>query len=222
MSLDPSPAPDRAAPAGDGDTSDPSTDPVTEPSTGVASRGGRRVAPWVALAVAVVISGLVVVLVTASSGDGTPTSDSPLLGRPAPEAIGELDDGRPFDLSRRKGSWVVLNFFTADCVPCIQEHPELVAFAEQQEALGADGAELYSIVVNDSRDDVEAFFAERGGDWPVVYPADAAAIDVAFGVAAVPETWIVDPDGVVRLRLISKVTAEGLNVTMQQLREAVG
>ena len=56
----------------------------------------------------------------------------------------------------------------------------------------------------------------------MVYPAQASAIDVAFGVAAVPETWIVDPDGVVRIRLISKVTAEGLNVTLQQLREALG
>jgi cytochrome c biogenesis protein CcmG/thiol:disulfide interchange protein DsbE len=185
--------------------------------------GGRgHVAPWVVLAVAVLVLGLVVVLIAAGPDDGTPTSDSPLLGRPAPEAVGELDDGRPFDLSRRKGSWVLLNFFTADCVPCIQEHPELVEFAEQQEALGDDGAELYSVVVNDTRADVEEFFAERGGDWPVVYPADGSAIDVAFGVAAVPETWIVDPDGVVRLRLVSKVTAEGLNVTMQQLREAIG
>jgi cytochrome c biogenesis protein CcmG/thiol:disulfide interchange protein DsbE len=176
----------------------------------------------VALAVAVLVTGLVVVLASASSGGGTTTSASPLLGRPAPEAIGELDDGRPFDLSRRKGSWVVLNFFTADCVPCMQEHPELVEFAAQQEALGADGAELYSVVVNDTREDVEQFFADRGGEWPIVYPADAAAIDVAFGVAAVPETWIVDPDGVVRVRMISKVTAEELNVTMQQLREALG
>ena len=53
-------------------------------------------------------------------------ADSPLIGRPAPEATGTLDDGTSFDLSRRKGSWVVLNFFDPTCVPCIQEHPELV------------------------------------------------------------------------------------------------
>jgi cytochrome c biogenesis protein CcmG/thiol:disulfide interchange protein DsbE len=113
----------------------------------------------------------------------------------------------------------VLNFFTADCVPCIQEHPDLVEFAEQQEQLGPDGAELYSIVVNDGRADVEEFFEERGGDWPVVY-SDLGEIPVAFGVSAVPETWIVDPAGVVRVRMISRVTADDLNVTLQQLREA--
>ena len=182
----------------------------------------RRVAPWVALGVALVLLGLIVVLFTASADDGAASADSPLLGRAAPEAIGELDDGSSFDLARRKGSWVVLNFFTADCVPCIQEHPELAKFVDQQEALGSDGVEFYSVVVGDTREDVEAFFDEYGGDWPVVYPAQRSAIDVAFGVAAVPETWIIDPNGVVRARLISKVRAEDLNVVIQQLREATG
>ena len=179
----------------------------------------RRLAPWVVLGVAVVMIGLVVLLINATSSDDATTSDSPLLGRPAPEAIGVLDDGSSFDLAQRKGSWVVLNFFTADCIPCQQEHPELVEFVEQQDGLGADGAEFYSVVVNDSPEDVEEFFDEYGGDWPIVYPADSSAIDVAFGVAAVPETWIIDPNGVVRVRVISTVDSEVLNVTMQQLRE---
>ena len=177
----------------------------------------RRVAPWVALGVAIVLAGLFVVLLTAS-GDDDATADSPLLGRAAPEAVGEYADGSTFDLARRKGSWVVLNFFTADCVPCIQEHPDLVEFSEQQALLGPDGAELYSIVVNDSRADVEEFFEQRGGDWPVVY-SELGEIPVAFGVSAVPETWIIDPAGVVRVRMISKVTAEQLNITLQQMRE---
>jgi cytochrome c biogenesis protein CcmG/thiol:disulfide interchange protein DsbE len=183
----------------------------------VATGPPRRVAPWIALGVAIVVAALFVVLLTASGDDGA-SADSPLLGRAAPEAVGEYEDGSAFDLARRKGSWVVLNFFTADCVPCIQEHPDLVEFSEQQEQLGPEGAELYSIVVNDSRDDVDEFFADHGGDWPVVY-SELGEIPVAFGVSAVPETWIIDPAGVVRVRMISKVTAEQLNVTLQQLRE---
>jgi cytochrome c biogenesis protein CcmG/thiol:disulfide interchange protein DsbE len=180
----------------------------------------RPVAPWIALAVAVVLTGLFVVLVGATPSRGGEQTDSPLLGRPAPEAVGTLLDGRRFDLSQRKGSWVVLNFFRADCAPCIQEHPALVEFVKEQRALGSDGAEFYSVVVNDTRDDVEQFFAERGGDWPIVFEHEQ--IDVAFGVALVPETWIIDPSGVVEVRIISKVSTETLNVTLQQLREAYG
>ena len=66
---------------------------------------------------------------------------------------------------------------------------------------------------------LEDFFAERGGDWPIVY-SDRDEFSVAFGVAAVPETWVIDPSGVVRLRLISRVTAEQLGITLQQFREA--
>ncbi|MGB3737537.1 MAG: TlpA disulfide reductase family protein, partial [Ilumatobacter sp.] len=73
-------------------------------------------------------------------------------------------------------------------------------------------------VVDDTREDVEEFFETRGGDWPVVY-SDNDSLSVAFGVAAVPETWVIDADGTVRVRYIGKVTAESLGVTLQQLRE---
>jgi len=176
----------------------------------------RRTAPWIVLAVAVVLGGLLVALASASP-TGMGTTESPLIGRPAPEATGTLGDGTAFDLSRRKGSWVVLNFFDPSCIPCIQEHPDLVQFDEDQKMLGSDGAELYSVVVRGSQSEVEQFFEDRGGDWPAIY--SEYDFPVAFGVAAVPETWIIDPSGIVQLRLISKVTAEQLNVILQQYRE---
>lgn len=183
-------------------------------------RSGGRLAPFVALAIAIALIGLVVLFVGADPDAPVTESESPLLGRPAPEAVGELSDGTPFDLSRRKGSWVVLNFFQSSCVPCIAEHPELVEFVDQQEQLGPQGAEFYSIVFGDTRENVEEFFEREGGDWPVVYPT-TDLISVAFGVNLVPETWVIDPQGVVQLRFQGQVTADGLGVTLQQLRESL-
>jgi len=40
-----------------------------------------------------------------------------------------------------------------------------------------------------------------------------------FGVAQVPETWIIDPNGIVRGRVISEVSAEFLSTSIQDLRE---
>jgi len=181
------------------------------------AKRSRPLAPWIVLVVAIALGGLFFALASANPSSGA-TADSPLIGRPAPEATGTLSDGTSFDLSRRKGSWVVLNFFDPDCIPCVQEHPELIKFDEDQELLGADGAELYSVIVRGSHDEVEDFFDERGGDWPAIY-SEFDDFPVAFGVAAVPETWIIDPSGVVQLRMISKVTAEQLNVILQQYRE---
>lgn len=193
------------------------TDAETDLPEDAAEQRSRPFAPWIVLIVAIVAIGFFVVLAGASSEHGE-SADSPLIGRPAPEATGTLSDGTPFDLSRRKGSWVVLNFFDPDCIPCIQEHSELVGFSQDQSALGPAGAELYSVIVRGSEDEVESFFEERGGDWPAIY-SEFDDFPVAFGVAAVPETWIIDPSGVVQLRLISKVTAEQLNMILQQYRE---
>jgi cytochrome c biogenesis protein CcmG/thiol:disulfide interchange protein DsbE len=176
----------------------------------------RRLAPLVAAGVAVVLIVLFVVL-AAADGDRAESADSPLIGNVAPDAHGALADGAPFELARRRGSWVVLNFFTHNCVPCIQEHPELIEFSQQQAALGSDGAELYTIVRDSNHDEVEQFFSERGGDWPIVYDPNFEFSN-GFGVALVPETWIIDDAGYVRARIIQPVTAEGLGSLIQQMR----
>lgn len=179
-------------------------------------RAPRRVAPLIAGAVALIIAVLFAVLLLAE-----PSSDSAetvLLDRAAPTVIGEYGDGTPFELSRRRGSWVVLNFFTSTCIPCRNEHPELIKFVEQQRGLGIDGAEFYTVVQNDDPDDVAAFFEEFGGDWPVIFDVDYS-FQNGFGVAQVPETWIIDPNGVVRGRVISEVSAEFLSTSIQTLRE---
>jgi cytochrome c biogenesis protein CcmG/thiol:disulfide interchange protein DsbE len=114
---------------------------------------------------------------------------------------------------------VVLNFFSTWCRPCVEEHPDLVRFAAE-EAARPDGVELYSVIFNDDTAEVQRFFAEQGGDWPKLTDPDGR-IQVAFGVAKSPETWIIDPAGVVRARVISKVTSEGLSELLNRLRGGV-
>ena len=184
---------------------------------------GRRIpiAPIVVAALAVVAGMLLWVLVVAG-GDQGPTADTPLLDRPAPAVVGTTEDGDRFELSRRKGSWVVLNFFTHNCVPCIQEHPALIDFVDQQRALGTDGAEFYSVVQTSTRAQVEAYFEEHGGDWPIVYD-DNYDFQIEFGVVQVPETWILDPNGVVRVRVLGEVASgDWLSSQVQALRERFG
>jgi len=196
--------------------SDLSTDePPTAAAADVAG-SRRRVAPFIALAVAVAIAALFVVLAGSDAGSQD-TVSSYLIGKPAPRSTGTTLDGKSFDLSLRKGSWVVLNFFDPDCGPCVAEHSELVALRTQQQGI-VDGAELYTIINGGSDDEVAQFFADRGGDWPVVSDPNGS-ISTAFGVAQVPETWIIDPDGIVRARYPGTITADGVSSLLQQMRE---
>ena len=177
----------------------------------------RRRSPLIAAAVGAVLVGLLAVLALADPGNSD-TAESPLLGRPAPAVRSTTVDGAPFDLSRRKGSWVVLNFFNSTCVPCRNEHPQLVAFDEAQQS-AADPVELYTVVNDDSDEAVSAFFGANGGGWPKVKDDDGA-ISVAFGVAKVPETWVIDPNGFVRLRIIGELTGGFLQERIDMMRAA--
>lgn len=174
-----------------------------------------RVAPIASALVGVVVIGLLVMLATASPNGGD-SAQSPLIGRPAPSVVSTTLKEERFELSRRRGSWVVLNFFNSTCVPCRNEHPELVKFAKAQESRDVQ-AELYTIINDDADAAVESFFARNGGDWDKIRDPDGI-IAVAFGVAKVPETWVIDPNGFVRLRIIGEVTADFLTSRIDSMQ----
>lgn len=185
---------------------------------GDAARRTRRrfTAPVVALIVAALLAGLVAVFARADSTNTT-SAASPLMNRPAPALSGDLVDGGSFELARRKGSWVLLNFFDVTCVPCVEEHPELVAFADRQ-ASQPGGAELYSVIWGSEPRASRQFLRDNGATWPIV--RDDGSIAVSLAVIKVPETWIIDPNGYVRARLIGAVTADGLDEVLTRLRAA--
>ena len=169
----------------------------------------------VSACVGVVVALLFLVLVVSEPDQGA-VAKSPLLGQPAPSVASTTIDGEPFALERRKGSWVVLNFFNSTCVPCINEHDLLVEFAANELA-NANAAELYTIINDDSSDAVRDFFVKNGGDWQKIKD-DNGAIAVAFGVAKVPETWVMDPDGYVRVRILGALTEGFLTTRVDELK----
>lgn len=166
----------------------------------------RHFVKVVSACVGVIVALLFLVLVV-SKPEQDFVAKSPLLGQPAPAISSTTIDGETFVLERRKGSWVILNFFNSTCVPCINEHDLLVEFADT-ESTYPNAAEIYTIINDDSSEAVRDFFTKNGGDWQKVTD-DNGTIAVAFGVARVPETWIIDPNGIVRLRIAGELS-EGL------------
>ena len=179
---------------------------------------GRRAA-WIALPVLLVMLGFIVVLAT-SDPAGTRQAESPLLGRQAPPIAGETIAGDEFVLAAdQEGTWTLVNFFATWCVPCIREHPELVDFSRRHGLAG--DAEVVSVVYDDRPSDAREFFAEHGGDWPVVTDPDGA-IAVSYGVSGVPESYLVAPDGTVVYKLTGGVTASGLDRLLADAQAALG
>ena len=161
-----------------------------------------RTVRWVVLAVGLLAVAFVVVLaVSERDRRGPPVPDF------APEFAGETLDGGSFDMAAQRGRWVVVNFFSTWCVQCVVEHPELVAFHDRYR--GDPNIRLVSVVFQDEVEVIARFFAERGGDWPVVI-TNTGRISIDFGVTAVPETYLVDPFGRVVAKFTGGVALNGL------------
>ena len=173
----------------------------------------RRRAAWIALPVAVAIGLLVLVLATRDSAS-VRNASSPILGKLAPPVAGVTTAGEPFDLDDWRGRWVIVNFFQSTCVPCIMEHPELVAFSERHAPAG--DAEVVSVVFDDSVDNVRRFFEANGGDWPVLVEGGSEAA-IAYGVTGVPESYLVAPSGAVVWKQLGGVTADGIDNVIDRL-----
>jgi cytochrome c biogenesis protein CcmG/thiol:disulfide interchange protein DsbE len=179
-------------------------------------RGGRAVL-FVAVPMAVVMILLVAILITRDSAADRADSN-PLIDKPAPAIVGTTLDGKPFDLDHLRGNWVVVNFFAQWCVPCQQEHPDLLSFAQRHKQAN-DGVQLISVVFNDDLEKVRQFFAQYGGDWPVV-TGDSGRMGLDYSVVRVPDTYIVDPLGVVRARIPRPVqNTDELDIRIAQLSQ---
>ena len=159
-------------------------------------RRGRGCA-FVALPVALVVVLLVAVLITRKSA-AERADFSPLIDKAAPEIVGTTLDGKSFDIDQLRGKWVVVNFFATWCVPCQQEHPYLVSFDRRHSQSG--DAQLISVVFNDDISTVRDFYSKNGGDYPVVN-GDQGRMALDYSVIRVPDTYIIDPFGVVRARI---------------------
>jgi len=171
-----------------------------------------RKALWIAVAVALPVAMLILVLATRPSAQ-TRAVESPLLGKPAPAAAGATVDGGKAALADYRGRWVVLNFFATWCVPCRTEHPELIRFSQAHEAAG--DADVLAVVYSDSASAVRDYQEANGGDWPMITDPDGR-IALDYGVGGVPESFLINPDGVIVSKLLGGVRAVDLERLLQE------
>ncbi|HVL07076.1 MAG TPA: redoxin domain-containing protein [Acidimicrobiales bacterium] len=194
-------------------TETPPTDEEVPPPVVAGLRRSRKVL-WIAVAVAVPVFILVAVLASRQPA-ATRIAASPLVGKPAPAIEGTTVDGTPASLAELKGKWVVVNFFATWCVPCRVEHPQLIKFAEAHQAVG--DAAVLGVVYSDNTQAVREYRDKEGGGWPMLTdPKGRVALD--YGVAGIPESFLISPDGMVAAKLIGGVQAVRLDELLNQAK----
>jgi len=127
------------------------------------------------------------------------------VGAPAPDFRLETLDHGTVSLSDFRGQTVVLNFWATWCPPCRAEMPEFAQLYGERAAAG----DLVVLAVNFTPEDTRAaaasFAAERDLAFPIALDTADGAVATRFGVRGLPATFFIDPDGVLRSRVLGPV-----------------
>lgn len=129
---------------------------------------------------------------------------SPFIGKPAPGfSVSQLNDaGKTIAPADMAGKVWLLNVWASWCVSCRVEHPVLMEFA----SLGV--APVVGLNYKDKRDEGLAWLREHGNPYLVsAYDADGR-IGIDYGVYGVPETFVIDRHGIVRMKFTGPLTRQ--------------
>ena len=117
-------------------------------------------------------------------------------GRLAPDLTLVKPDGAARRLSGLRGKAVLLHFWATWCPPCREELPGLLALGRDLSRDG--GLEVVAVTLDEDWAGVRSFF---GGDIPSEVVQDKSNQSThIYGVSALPDTYLVDPDGALAIR----------------------
>lgn len=167
-----------------------------------------RARGWLTILPVAVFLGLAFLFYRGLSGDPAEVP-SVLINKPVPDFVLEpvealnLPGLATADL--KKGAVTLVNVWASWCVPCRTEHPLLMQLAKR------DDLRVVGINYKDDPANARRFLITLGVPFAAVGsdPTGRAAVD--WGVYGVPESFLVDGEGVIRLKWIGPLTQEALD-----------
>jgi len=141
---------------------------------------------------------------------------SAMIGKPLPEFA--LEPAMPGVLGTSRSDFVggqprLLNVWASWCLPCIAEAPQL-------EALKENGVEIIGVAIRDKPEDVAQFLSRYGNPYSRIGADEISAIQFELGSSGVPETYVIDANGVIQYQHIGDIRAEHVPMLMERLQEA--
>lgn len=131
---------------------------------------------------------------------------SPLIGKqvPAFSAPQLHDPSQTLASDALSGQVSVLNVFASWCIPCRQEHPYLTELAKR------NIAPIYGLSYKDEREDARNWLSRFGDIYTAIAYDPEGRVGLDLGVYGVPETFIVDRNGIVRYKHVGPIDANSL------------
>ena len=143
---------------------------------------------------------------------------SALINRPAPDFAlpGLYESANGLTRKDLDGRVTLVNFFASWCAPCREEHAELMALGRLA------GVTLDGIAYKDKPEDTSRFLERLGDPFGHIGVDRNGTTAIDFGVYGVPETYVVDTTGHIRLRHVGPLTAEDVKSEILPLIQQLG
>jgi len=136
-------------------------------------------------------------------------SSTPQLGSAAPDFSIKDATGQTVQLSDLRGSVVLLNFWATWCPPCKEEVP---ALSRLNERMAGTAFRMVTISIDEGGSKaVESFFRAAGYRLPTLLDP-AGTVGRLYGITGVPETFIIDPQGVIRKKVVGPLAWDAPSV----------
>lgn len=133
---------------------------------------------------------------------------SPFIGKPAPQfQVPQLTagpDAQDFSPADMRGQVWLFNVWASWCVSCRQEHPLLVELARSGEV------PIIGLNYKDQTGDALQWLSQHGDPYLLSAVDANGDIGINYGVYGVPETYVIDKEGVIRFKQIGPITVEAL------------
>jgi len=140
---------------------------------------------------------------------------SPLIGKPAAEfSLDRLYSEKPFSPSELKGQPWILNIWASWCVSCKQEHKLLVNFSK------TNNTTIVGLNYKDTPIEAKAWLHELGNPYQITVKDPNGRAGIDWGVYGVPETFVMDSNGIIRHKFTGPLTKKRINnVLLPLLKE---
>jgi cytochrome c biogenesis protein CcmG, thiol:disulfide interchange protein DsbE len=174
----------------------------------------RRTVMITSLAVLVLVIVLSVFLGTRHQVSPASDVHSALINQVAPPLRGQTLSGGALNLKSDHGDIVVVNFWASWCGPCVQEAPNLSAFAWKERHRHV---KVIGVVFSDYVSSALAFQKYYGSLYPSIVDPKGIIAN-SYGVISPPTTFIINAKGVVKVALLGALSTSQLVTDVNRVR----